>query len=210
LPKVVGQLRFRACFIGALLRPSARQPLRAGHGKPCSTDVKRIRQIAAVVTKMGIVSSLHLHPEVPGEALRAVGEVYAETGKGLVGDTRVFGRKDQKGEPSRRQVSLIAREEIARHAAALGLMEIAPGAVRSNIETTGLNLVSFLRCEMEVGQAVLLFYEARTPCWKMERIAPGLQGMMSQARQGVLAQVIRSGWIRTGDAIRINDIVKKR
>jgi MOSC domain-containing protein YiiM len=55
---------------------------------------------------------------------------------------------------------------------------------------------------MEVGEAVLLFYEARTPCWKMDRIAPGLQAMMSQGRQGVLAQVVRSGWIRTGDAMR--------
>jgi MOSC domain-containing protein YiiM len=149
-----------------------------------------------------MVASLHLHPELAGEALRAVSEVYAEAGKGLVGDCRVFARKNQKGEPGRRQVSLIAREEIARHAAALGLTEITPGAVRSNIETTGLDLVSFLDREVEVGQAVLLFYEARTPCWKMDRIAPGLQAMMSQGRQGVLAQVIRSGWIRTGDAIR--------
>jgi MOSC domain-containing protein YiiM len=145
---------------------------------------------------------LHLHPDVAGAALRAVREVYAEAGQGLVGDARVFGRKNQKGEPGRRQVSLIAREEIARHAAALGLAEIPPGAVRSNIETTGLELVSFLGREMEVGQAVLLFYEARKPCWKMDRLASGLQAMMSQARQGVLAQVIHSGWIRAGDAIR--------
>jgi MOSC domain-containing protein YiiM len=151
---------------------------------------------------MGTVASLHLHAEVGGEPLRAVSEVYAEAGKGLVGDARVFGRKNQKGQPGRRQVSLIAREEIARHAATLGLPEIAPGVVRSNIETTGMNLVSYLHREMEVGEAVLLFYEARTPCWKMDRIAPGLQAMMSQGRQGVLAQVIRSGWIRAGDAIR--------
>jgi MOSC domain-containing protein YiiM len=145
---------------------------------------------------------LHLHPDVAGEALRPVTEVYAEAGQGLVGDARVFGRKNQKGEPSRRQVSLIAREEIARHAAALGLAAIPPGAVRSNMETAGIDLVSFLGREMEVGQAVLLFYEARTPCWKMDRVAPGLQAMMSQGRQGVLAQVIRSGWIRAGDGIR--------
>jgi MOSC domain-containing protein YiiM len=155
-----------------------------------------------VATEFGTVASLHLHPDVAGEALRAVSEVYAEAGKGLVGDARVFGRKNQKGEPGRRQVSLIAREEIARHAAALGLAEIAPGAVRSNIETTRVDLVSFLNREMEVGEAVLLFYEARTPCWKMDRIAPGLQAIMSQNRQGVLAQVIRSGRIRLGDAIR--------
>jgi MOSC domain-containing protein YiiM len=155
-----------------------------------------------MVAHVGTIASLHLHPDVAGEALRAVSEVYAEAGKGLVGDTRVFGRKNRKGEPSRRQVSLIAREEIARHAVALGLAEISPGAVRSNIETAGLDLVTFLGREMEAGEAVLLFYEARTPCWKMDRIAPGLQAMMSQGRQGVLAQVIRSGWIRAGDAIR--------
>jgi MOSC domain-containing protein YiiM len=155
-----------------------------------------------VATEIGTVASLHLHPEVSGEALRAVNEVYAEAGKGLVGDTRIFGRKNQQGEPGRRQVSLIAREEIARHAAALGLAEIAPGAVRSNIETTGLDLMSFLGREMAVGEAVLLFCEARKPCWKMDRIAPGLQALMSQARQGVLAQVIRAGRIRAGDAIR--------
>jgi MOSC domain-containing protein YiiM len=143
-----------------------------------------------------------LHPEVAGEPLREVSEVYAEAGKGLVGDARVYGRKNEKGEPRRRQVSLIAREDIARHAATLGLPGIVSGAVRSNIETNGLDLVSFLGREMEVGEAVLLFYEARTPCWKMDRIAPGLQAIMSQGRQGVLAQVIRSGWIRTGDDIR--------
>jgi MOSC domain-containing protein YiiM len=154
------------------------------------------------MTEIGTVESLHLHPKVSGEALQSVSEVYAEAGKGLVGDARVFGRKNQKGEASLRQVSLIAREEIARHAAALGLKEIPPGVVRSNIETTGMDLVSFLGREMEVGGAVLLFYEARTPCRQMERIAPGLQARMSQGRQGVLAQVIRSGWIRIGDALR--------
>jgi MOSC domain-containing protein YiiM len=157
------------------------------------------------MAEIGTIASLHLHPKVSGETLQTVSEVYAEAGKGLVGDARVFGRKDAKGEPSRRQVSLIAREEIARHAAAVGLPEIVPGAVRSNIETSGIDLVSFLGREIEVGEAVLLIYEARTPCWKMDRIAPGLQALMAQKRQGVLAQVIRSGWIRTGDSIRSVD-----
>jgi len=154
------------------------------------------------MTEIGTVESLHLHSKVSGEPLQGVSEVYAEAGKGLVGDARVFGRKSRSGEPSLRQVSLIAREEIARHAAALGLKGIPPGVVRSNIETTGIDLISFIGREMEVGQAVLLFYEARTPCKQMERIAPGLQARMCQGRQGVLAQVIRSGWIRAGDAIR--------
>jgi len=152
--------------------------------------------------KSGIVASLHLHPEVPGEPMRAVAEVCAEAGQGIAGDAPVFGRQNRTGRISRRQVSLIAREEIARHAAALGLPGIPPGAVRSNIEITGIELAAFLGCEMEVGGAVLLFYEARTPCHKMDRIAPGLQALMSQGRQGVLAQVVLSGKIRVGDKIQ--------
>jgi MOSC domain-containing protein YiiM len=152
--------------------------------------------------KSGTVASLHLHPEVPGEPMRAVAEVCAEAGQGIAGDARVFGRQNRTGQISRRQVSLIAREEIARHAAALGLPGIPPGAVRSNMEITGIELAAFLGCEMEVGEAVLLFYEARTPCHKMDRIAPGLQALMSQGRQGVMAQVVLSGKIRVGDKIR--------
>ena len=152
--------------------------------------------------KSGTVASLHLHPEVPGEPMRAVAEVCAEAGQGIAGDARVFGRQNRTGQISRRQVSLIAREEIARHAAALGLPGIPPGAVRSNMEITGIELAAFLGCEMEVGEAVLLFYEARTPCHKMDRIAPGLQALMSQGRQGVLAQVVLSGKIRVGDKIQ--------
>jgi len=155
-----------------------------------------------VVAGSGTVASLHLHPEVSGEPLRSVAEVCAEAGQGIAGDARVFGRTDRTGKISRRQVSLIAREEIERHAAALGLPGILPGAVRSNIETSGIELAAFLGCEMEVGEAVLLFYEARTPCHKMEIIAPGLQALMSQGRQGVLAQVVRSGKIRVGDKIQ--------
>lgn len=171
--------------------------------KGCSTASGGNWQNAGVVSETGTVASLHLHPEVAGEALREVAEARAEAGMGLIGDLRVFGRRRRDGEPSDRQVSLIAREEIARHAAALGLAGIAPGAVRSNIETTGIDPVSFLGCEMEIGEAVLIFCEARKPCHKMDLVAPGLQALMSQGRQGVLARVLRSGRIRVGDAIRL-------
>jgi len=120
---------------------------------------------------------------------------------GLVGDERKFGRKDAKGNPSRRQVSLIAREQIAQHAAALGLPGIAPGAVRSNIETAGVDLMSLLGKEVRVGGAVLFFYEPRTPCAKMDLIVPGLRGLMGNGNQGVMAQVVCSGEIQVGDAI---------
>jgi MOSC domain-containing protein YiiM len=149
----------------------------------------------------GKVVSLHLHPATSGDPLQSVGEIRAEAGKGIVGDARIFGRKDRKGEASRRQISLMAREQIAQHAAALGLPAITPGAVRANIETAGIDLLSLLGQEVKVGGAVLLFYEARTPCGKMDLVAPGLRELMTQNRQGVMAQVVRSGDIRVGDRI---------
>jgi MOSC domain-containing protein YiiM len=180
------------------------KPSLDGNGKKRRLDRQRgIRQDAAMTAQAGTVASLHLHPEISGEPLRAVAEVYAEGGKGLAGDARFFGRKNQKGEPSRRQVSLIAREEIARHAASLSLPGLPPGAVRSNVETSGLDLVSFLGCQMEIGEALLLFCEARTPCDKMDRVAPGLRALMADGRQGVLAEVLRPGRIRVGDALRL-------
>lgn len=155
----------------------------------------------------GRVASLHLHPEIAGDPLHAVDEFYAEAGKGIVGDKRVFGRKDRRGGPGKRQMTLIAREENARHAAALGLPEIPPGAVRSNIETTGIELTAFIGSEVQIGEARVLFYEPRTPCYKMDRVAPGLQALMSKGHQGVLAQILRSGRIRVGDAIVVHTVI---
>jgi MOSC domain-containing protein YiiM len=153
------------------------------------------------VSQIGKVASLHLHPAIAGDPLQPVQEIHAEAGKGIEGDARVFGRKDRKGEPSRRQISIIGREQIADHASKLGLPGIAPGAVRSNIETEGIDLMALLGREVKVGGAVLLFYEARTPCAKMDLVAPGLRELMGNGKQGMMAQVVRSGVIKVGDEI---------
>ena len=102
------------------------------------------------------VASLHLHPAEPGMPLKAVESVRLLEAKGIEGDLRYFGRLSRDTDkPSRRQVSLIEREQIAQHAAALGLQAIAPGAVRSNIETVGLDLVSLIGREIEIGGKLL-------------------------------------------------------
>ena len=105
--------------------------------------------------------------------------------------------------PSRRQVSLIEREQIAEHAAALGLEGIPPGAARANVETEGMNLVALVGRKIQVGSAVLLLYEAREPCPKMDLVCQGLRAQMMNGRQGVMAEIVRSGGIRRGDAIRV-------
>jgi len=150
------------------------------------------------------VASLHLHPVRPGDPLKAVEFIEVVVDKGIVGEPRYFGRVNQtSGKPSRRQLSLIEREQIAEHAATLGLQTIPPGAIRSNIETLGINLVPLVGRELAIGDAVLFLYEPRTPCARMEAICIGLKAHAEDCRQGVMAQVVKSGRITVNDPIRL-------
>lgn len=150
----------------------------------------------------GTVASLHLHPVKSGEPLRAVNSIEVVAERGILDNGRYFGRLSRStAQPSKRQVTLMEREQIAEHATALGLETISPGLVRSNIETSGVDLIALIGQEVRVGEALLFFYEARTPCEKMDRICQGLRALMDERRQGVLAQVVRGGVIRVGDAI---------
>jgi MOSC domain-containing protein YiiM len=150
------------------------------------------------------VASLHLHPEKPGQPLQAIEAIELEAGKGIVGEPRYFARRSgHTGKPSRRQVSLIEREQIAEHAVALGLQNIPPGVVRANIETLGADLVKWVGQKVSIGTAVLHFYEPRKPCEKMDAICQGLRDLMEPNRQGVMAEVVQSGSIRVGDPVRV-------
>lgn len=152
----------------------------------------------------GRVASLHLHSGDPGVPLVARDSIEVIAQQGIAGEPRYFGRVSRAtGQPSRRQVSLIEREQIAAHTATLGLHTIPPGAVRSNIETTGIDLVPLIGRRIQIGDAILALYEARTPCAKMDLVCNGLRSLMEDGRQGVLAEVTQSGRIRVNDTIRV-------
>lgn len=152
----------------------------------------------------GRVASLHLHPTEPGQTLETVQAMQLVAGKGIVGDNRYFGKLSRDtGQPTRRQVSLIEREQIQQHAAGLGIEAIAAGAVRSNIETTGLKLLPLLGKEIQIGQAILFLHSQRDPCGKMDALCQGLRERMMNGHQGVLAEIRRPGTIRVGDAIHV-------
>jgi MOSC domain-containing protein YiiM len=155
-------------------------------------------------TRSGRVASLHLHPSTPGTPLQPVDAVELVEAKGIQGDTRYFARLSRDtGKPTRRQVTLIEREQIGEHATALGLECIPPGAVRANVETTGIDLVSLVGQEVKIGEAILLLNAPRDPCQKMDAICQGLRERMLNNRQGVLAEVRRSGTVRVGDTIQV-------
>ena len=150
---------------------------------------------ASHVSDIGRVASLHIHPSKGGELMVAADSLQLEAGKGIVEDNRCFGK-------SKRQVTLIEREQLDAHAGALGMNGIAPGQARANIETRGINLHTLLGRELQIGEAVLLLYEDRTPCYKMDAVCQGLRKLMENGKQGVLAQVVKSGTVRLKDSIR--------
>ena len=148
------------------------------------------------IAPTGRVASLHIHGPRGGDPLVAALALELVENTGVAGDPRYFDRG------SRRQVTLIEREQIAEHAAALGLPPIAPGVVLANLETEGIDLRQFLGWEARVGTAVLYFYAPRTPCAKMDVICVGLRARMGDSRQGVLAQVVTSGRVVAGDSLQ--------
>ena len=148
----------------------------------------------------GTVASLHIHPSAAGEPFLNVPEFNLVAEKGITEDKRYFARVNY-GKPAKRQVTLIERETIDQHAVALGA-QLDPGAVRSNIETTGIDLIALIGQQIQIGEAILLFVEPRTPCHKMDALAPGLRALMENSRQGVIARVVKSGRIRPGDSIQ--------
>lgn len=154
----------------------------------------------------GTVASIHLHPSDRSKGLSSVDSVEFVAEAGLRGDQRYFGRKSRStGGPSKRQVTLIERETLSRHAAALGIPPLAPGIARSNIETSGIDLSATVGRRLRVGTAVLLVVEPRTPCEKMDAIAPGLRTLMEAPNQGIIARVLESGHARIGDPIELLD-----
>jgi MOSC domain-containing protein YiiM len=154
----------------------------------------------------GRVLSLHLHPKVSATPLQEVEEIQLVAGKGIFGEPRYFGRVSRStGKPSRRQISLMEREQIAEHSVALGLKSIPPGLVRANIETEGIDLIQHLGRKIRIGEAILFFYEGRLPCGQMDAICLGLRALMENNRQGVMAEVIQSGMIRRQDLIICED-----
>lgn len=122
---------------------------------------------------------------------------------GLHGD-RYGGRADGK-----RQVTLIAREDLGAAAAFLGRSEdvLPPDLVRRNLVTEGLNLAALKGRRLVFGAdpatAVVLEVTGEChPCSRMEEVL-GVGGYNAlRGRGGLTARVLRAGAIQVGDPIQ--------
>jgi MOSC domain-containing protein YiiM len=121
---------------------------------------------------------------------------------GLIGD-RYGGRSGGK-----RQVTLIAREDLDAVAAFLGRDEptLPPDLVRRNLVTEGLNLQALKGRRLLVGPdpatAALLEVTGEChPCSRMEEVL-GTGGYNAlRGRGGLTARVLRAGTIQLGDPV---------
>jgi hypothetical protein len=154
-------------------------------------------------TVPGTIASLHLHPAVSGGAMTDVKSMTLVPGKGIFGNVRYYDIRNRQGKANKNHVSLFEREQIAQHATDVGLKEIAPGVVLSNVETKDIDLLNLVGFDVQIGAtAILRFYKGRVPCARMDAIALGLAKAMRH-RQGVIAEVIVGGDIKIGDKIFI-------
>jgi MOSC domain-containing protein YiiM len=121
--------------------------------------------------------------------MRAMEQVIAVADQGFQGC--IHGRQGSK-----RQVLIMDGETLAE-------FNLAPGAVRENITTMGLNIA-----ELRAGQRLAIagaVFEVTVPCepcHRMDEIQRGLQAALKD-RRGVLCRVIAGGRVSQGDAIRV-------
>jgi MOSC domain-containing protein YiiM len=115
--------------------------------------------------------------------------------EGLIGD-RYGGRAGGK-----RQVTLIAAEDLAALASFLGRDEVSPVLLRRNLVTEGINLLALKERQISVGEAVLEITGECHPCSRMEE-GLGAGGYNAlRGRGGLTARVVRGGEIRLGDPV---------
>jgi MOSC domain-containing protein YiiM len=145
----------------------------------------------------------NLHSNEPNKPMNPVQTMQFVAGKGIAGNPRYFDAITKRGKPNTRHVSLIENEIIEIHKYTLNTNTITRANVRSNVVTSGINLLNLVGRDVKIGNtAVVRFSYKIDPCYKMDNIQKGLMKQMMNGKQGVIAEIIVSGEIKIGDVIR--------
>ncbi len=129
------------------------------------------------------------------EPMKSVESARMQAGYGIEGDRHAV----SKGARTKRQVLLIDRETLDK-------FELAPGEVRENITTSGIDLHS-----LSEGQRLALGADAVVeitghcaPCSRMDEIREGYSTAL-EGHRGMLASVVRGGQIAVGNSVEASD-----
>ena len=133
---------------------------------------------------------------------------------GIVGDYhagqfvrhRHLARKDPTM-PNHRQILLVDTSILAE-IAGKGI-HLEPGMLGENILLDGIKVMTLtIGTQIEFGQALLEVTEVRNPCSQLNEIHPYLLNAVAGTEDGrvgpnagVMARVLKGGWIRPGEAV---------
>jgi len=127
-----------------------------------------------------------------GEAKQPADQIVLIQGFGVEGDAHAG--------PGKRQISLIAREDV-QALKAQGI-EAAPGDFAENITVHGVDLACLAPGDrIAVGDALLEVTECGKAEWKEGDYA--FQGVPLVARKGIFARVLRGGAVKPDDAVTL-------
>lgn len=133
----------------------------------------------------------------PGRRLatKSVESVYAEAGKGLVGD-RYHGARH-------RQVSLQSAEQLAQAAELLG-REIAPAGTRRNLTISAGVVPTAPGTLIRIGEVLLEVVRVAAPCKLLDDdLGAGAMASLRHGRAGAVCRVLESGEIRLGQPVEL-------
>lgn len=141
--------------------------------------------------RQGTIRALRL-ARPRGEPMLDVEAAVAEAGRGFLGDRHAT-RRPGHG----RQLLLLDEAELA-------FLGLPGGVLKENVLLGGIPLESLGAGQrLHLGQEVVVeLTEPCIPCWKLDRIRPGL---ISEAwgHRGQLARVLEGGTVRVGDPVQL-------
>ena len=149
---------------------------------------------------VGTLAGIARHPR-PKAAMEVIGRASITFAGGVEGDFRGA----MKGQPYKRQISLMEADDWAAAQAEVG-HNLPWQERRANLLVEGLDLPQRAGVRIRVGTALLQTTVETDPCERMEALATGLRAALTpDSRGGVCAMVVEEGAIAVGDQVRIEE-----
>lgn len=154
----------------------------------------QVKELLDTVPQFGRLEWIGLRP-AQRAPMRVVSEVFAEAGRGLLGDYY------SESPGTRRQVTLLQAEHLPVIASLCGRDVIRPEWLRRNLLVSRVNLLAFKGKTFRIGEVRFEGTGLCHPCSQMETVlGPGGYCAM-RGHGGITARVLDGGRLQTGDAV---------
>jgi MOSC domain-containing protein YiiM len=120
---------------------------------------------------------------------------------------RYLAEKDPN-QPNVRQILLVDTSMLA--ALYEKDIHLKPGMLGENIIVDGVSVMALpIGTEVEIGETLLEMTEVRNPCYQLNEMHPDLLETVKSEHAGIrhnagmLARILKGGWIRPGDLVTV-------